>query len=79
MKRLFIIFMGFLTVACDGKLKPGEYRDFDDVKPGPGIFSGESGEFVIFGPDNDCPEAEDGKQKPDDRGRKSEDRGSGRK
>ncbi|MEN8236824.1 MAG: hypothetical protein ABFQ95_04695 [Pseudomonadota bacterium] len=40
--------IGLLTTGCNGKFKPGQYETNSDIKPGPGLFSGEDGEFVIY-------------------------------
>jgi len=34
--------------ACAASPEPYEYRPENELKPGPGLFSGENGEFTIF-------------------------------
>jgi hypothetical protein len=34
--------------ACSASPQPFEYQPDNELKPGPGFFSGENGEFVIF-------------------------------
>ena len=33
--------------ACDGA-KPFDYTAVDDIQPGPGLLTGETGEFTIY-------------------------------
>ena len=47
MARAIALAVLLLLVAC-GDLKPFEYRTADE-RPGPGLFTGSSGEFVIPG------------------------------
>ncbi len=37
-----------LLGAC-AQVKPLEYTEIHEIQPGPGLLSGESGEFVLFG------------------------------
>jgi hypothetical protein len=38
----------FGMAACSASPQPFEYQPDNELKPGPGLFSGEKGEFVIF-------------------------------
>ncbi len=47
MKRIVVILLsGVLLSSCEG-FKPAKYETFDDVVPGPGLFSGKEGEFSV--------------------------------
>jgi hypothetical protein len=52
-KRWFsLLLMGLLIagmVGCAATTQPYEYHDDRDEKPGPGLFSGDEGGFVING------------------------------
>lgn len=42
--------LGLGLGACGGGAKPFDYQPAaDEMKPGPGLFSGADGEFVIYG------------------------------
>ncbi len=34
--------------ACNEEFKPGTYTSNSDIKPGPGVFSGDDGEFSLY-------------------------------
>ncbi len=36
-----------LTAAC-GEITPVDYTPIDEIKQGPGLFSGEDGEFTLY-------------------------------
>ena len=38
-----------LTVAACADIKPMEYTEIHEIQPGPGLFSGQDGEFVLYG------------------------------
>ena len=38
-----------LAVAACADIKPMEYTEIHEIPPGPGLFSGEDGEFVLYG------------------------------
>ncbi len=38
----------FLLGAC-AEVKPMEYTEIHEIPPGPGLVSGEDGEFVLYG------------------------------
>ncbi len=47
--RAAIILLCLLVTACGVTMKPGtEPRNRREIPPGPGILSGDEGEFVIF-------------------------------
>ena len=47
--RTAVILLCLLVAACGVTMKPGsEPRNRRDIPPGPGIISGEEGEFVIY-------------------------------
>ncbi len=47
--RAAIILVCLLATACGVTMKPGsEPRNRREIPPGPGIMSGEEGEFVIY-------------------------------
>lgn len=49
--HIFLMLMLCLIVglsACTSSPEPYEYQPDNELKPGPGLFSGEKGEFVIF-------------------------------
>jgi hypothetical protein len=45
------IILGLCLVlgACATPPEPYEYRSSNDIKPGPGLFSGEDGRFTLYG------------------------------
>jgi hypothetical protein len=48
-KALLLIFCLILgMVACSASPEHFEYQPENESKPGPGLFSGEKGEFIIF-------------------------------
>ena len=44
--------MWLLAAACATPPEPFEYKQNNDLKPGPGIFTGEEGVFTIYGRPN---------------------------
>ncbi len=47
--RTSIILLCLLVAACGVEMKPGtEARNRQEIPPGPGLLSGEDGEFVIY-------------------------------
>jgi hypothetical protein len=47
MRRWLALLLGCLALAaCAGE--PFDYTPADRIQPGPGLFSGEDGEFVIY-------------------------------
>jgi hypothetical protein len=47
MRRWLILLLGGLALAaCGGE--PFDYVPPDEMRPGPGVLSGEDGEFVIY-------------------------------
>ena len=42
-----VLCLGFL--ACATPPEPFEYRSSNELKPGPGLFSGEDGRFTLYG------------------------------
>jgi len=49
MLTIWAVVMIAAMVACASPPKPFVYHDDRDEKPGPGLFSGEAGGFVIYG------------------------------
>ena len=47
--------------AC-GNVKPIDYTEPHDIQPGPGLFSGKDGDFVLFGERKSAPESETEKE-----------------
>ena len=41
--------MWLLLAACATPPEPFEYKQSNDLKPGPGIFTGEKGVYTIYG------------------------------
>jgi hypothetical protein len=55
-----------LIAGCAGSSQPFDYHDDRDEKPGPGLFSGEEGGFIIHGgPADKAPAAEKTSEKKD--------------
>ena len=55
-----------LMVGCAASSQPFDYHDDRDEKPGPGLFSGEKGGFVIYGgPAEAKPDADKDSGDPD--------------
>ena len=47
--RIFVLLLCLLVTACGVTMKPGsEPRNRRDIPPGPGIMTGEQGEFVLY-------------------------------
>lgn len=46
---IMMVLLGFGADGCAWKTQPFEYHDGRDEKPGPGLFSGEEGGFIIYG------------------------------
>lgn len=46
---VLIVLMGFGVAGCTWPTQPIAYHDDRDEKPGPGLFSGEEGGFIIYG------------------------------
>ena len=44
-----VVFLGFGIAGCASTMQPFAYHDDRDEKPGPGLFSGDEGGFVIYG------------------------------
>ena len=61
MRLLAIILAGLLLHACEGvEIKPGEGSHARrEVPPGPGLFTGKTGEFVLFRVEDDPAEDEE--------------------
>jgi len=43
------VFVLLLLAGCASTPQPFEYHDDRDEKPGPGLFSGEAGGYIIYG------------------------------
>ena len=52
---MYLLVAAALIAGCATSLQPFDYHDDRDEKPGPGLFSGEEGGFVIHGGDVDNP------------------------
>ena len=49
MRTIIILVLCLLVAACGVTMKPGsEPRNRRDIPPGPGIMTGEQGEFVLY-------------------------------
>ncbi len=45
---LFASFGAILLAAACAEVKPLEYTEIHEIQPGPGLLSGEDGEFVLY-------------------------------
>ena len=53
MKRLIImggLAVSLLLAACASSPEPFEYEQNNELKPGPGLLTGEEGVYTIYGP-----------------------------
>jgi hypothetical protein len=53
LKRLIVlvaVVLGLLVAGCATPPEPFEYQSENELKPGPGIFTGEEGAYTIYGP-----------------------------
>jgi hypothetical protein len=53
LKRLIVlvgVVLGLLVAGCATPPEPFDYQQNNDLKPGPGIFTGEEGSYTIYGP-----------------------------
>ncbi len=67
--RTFVLLLCLFVTACGVTMKPGtEARNRQQIPPGPGLLSGEDGEFVIFRVQRDPP----AEQASDEEGEKEE-------
>lgn len=48
MKKLGLLLLAFMLSACASDYKPFEFTPIDEIPPGPGVFTGEDGEWVIY-------------------------------
>ena len=48
MKKYYLISLVLFLSACESEFKPVEWKISSDIKPGPGLVSGEKGEFIIY-------------------------------
>ena len=48
---LLVAALAFTLAACASQPKPFQYETDRDLKPGPGLFSGEDGAFTIGDPE----------------------------
>ncbi len=48
MKNYYLLLLTLLLSACESEFKPVEWKISSDIKPGPGLVSGEKGEFIIY-------------------------------
>ncbi len=46
--RLFASLGAILFATACAEVKPFEYTEIHEIQPGPGLFSGEDGEFVLY-------------------------------
>lgn len=46
--RIVLLTVAVGLMAACGEIKPFEYRPTDEIKQGPGLFSGEDGEFTLY-------------------------------
>ncbi len=53
MRRLVMaLVLGALAGCASPDYRPLTYTNIDDMRPGPGLFTGRDGEFVVFRKDN---------------------------
>jgi hypothetical protein len=45
---LFASFGAILLATACSEVKPFEYTEIHEIQPGPGLLTGEDGEFVLF-------------------------------
>lgn len=45
---LFASFRAILLAMACAEVKPLEYTEIHEIQPGPGLLSGEDGEFVLY-------------------------------
>jgi hypothetical protein len=45
---LFVPFGAILLATACTEVKPFEYTEIHEIQPGPGLLSGDDGEFVLF-------------------------------
>jgi hypothetical protein len=69
-KQEFLVMLAAALIAglagCATSPQPFDYHDDRDEKPGPGLFSGEEGGFVIYGGRSDeAQDAENASEKKD--------------
>lgn len=48
MKKILFIFFVVTVLAACAKSEPFEYHRIDEIPEGPGLFSGEDGEFTLY-------------------------------
>ncbi len=48
MKKYYLITLALFLSACESEFKPVEWKISSDINPGPGLISGEKGEFIIY-------------------------------
>ena len=57
---IILITAAVVIAACAGSPQPFDYHDDRNEKPGPGLFSGEKGGFILYGgPDDKSPKDND--------------------
>jgi hypothetical protein len=73
LKRLMVLggVVLWLLAGCAAPPQPFHYQPDNELKPGPGIFTGKAGVYTIYGrppavPDEDDPGAEESPAAPDD-------------
>ena len=52
-KWVKLVVAAALMVGCASSPQPFDYHDDRDEKPGPGLFSGDEGGYVIYGEPSD--------------------------
>ncbi|MDJ0683738.1 MAG: hypothetical protein QNJ84_03490 [Alphaproteobacteria bacterium] len=59
MRAIALIFCCLAVAACGAQIKAGDKSYANrEIRPGPGVFSGDDGEFVIFRVEDDAPKKE---------------------
>ena len=68
MRRLWICLLtvAILLCGCASAPQPFEYHDDREDKPGPGLFSGDQGGFVIYGDPSEAETEEEKVQEASD-------------
>lgn len=55
-----VVGIGLVLGACATSPEPFDYRPADEIKPGPGLFSGDDGVFTLYGKPGKAPAEDEG-------------------
>lgn len=63
---LLVLFLGLAVASCGGKpLDPSKWQEpAGEIPPGPGLFSGDDGEFVLYREGRDSGEGAEETEEP---------------